>query len=55
MGLACVSGILGLCVLIFGIMYLLLVERMGKRFKEQAQAARMSWAANQFTRPADQM
>ncbi|HRK30033.1 MAG TPA: hypothetical protein PLD59_03065 [Tepidisphaeraceae bacterium] len=39
------TGIAGLLVLIFGIMSLLLIERMGKRFKEQAAIARQSWAA----------
>jgi MFS family permease len=49
-GIACFAGLIGLAALVFAIMYLLLVERMGKRFKEQAQAARTTWAATAFTR-----
>jgi hypothetical protein len=41
----CVAGILGLVLLVFGIMYLLMIEKMGKRFKEQAAYARQTWAA----------
>jgi hypothetical protein len=51
-GFACFVAILGLAVLVFAIMYLLLVEKMGKRFKEQAQVARATWAATAFNRPA---
>jgi hypothetical protein len=49
---ACCGLILGLCLLVFGTMYLLLVEKMGKRFKEQATAARLTWAAVEFSRAA---
>lgn len=50
-GLGCAAGIIGITVLVFGIMYLLLVEKMGKRFKEQAAIARRSWAATNFAGP----
>lgn len=40
----CIAGIAGLAVIIFGIMYLLMLEKMGKRFKEQALAAEQTWA-----------
>jgi hypothetical protein len=53
--IGCFAAIVGVCVLVFGLMYLLLVEKMGKRFKEQARAARMSWAATNFAGPAGQM
>lgn len=48
----CFAGILAILVLIFGAMYLLLVEKMGKRFKEQSSSARLSWAATEFSRAA---
>jgi hypothetical protein len=44
----CVAIGLVVAVIVFAIMYLLLVERMGKRFKEQAQIARSTWAAAAF-------
>jgi hypothetical protein len=43
--LGCFMGIVGLAMIVFGIMYLLLIEKMGKRFKEQAAYARQTWAA----------
>ena len=33
-------GIVGIAVIVFAIMYLFLVEKMGKRFKQEADAAR---------------
>ena len=39
------AAILALPVLVFGIMYLLLIERFGKRVKEQVQLARQTWNA----------
>jgi len=44
----CFAGILGIAVIVFGFMYLFLVEKMGRRFKEAAQMARASWAAAAF-------
>lgn len=45
-GLGCFTGVGGLGLLIFGVMYLLMLEKLGKRFKEQAVFARQNWAAN---------
>lgn len=42
--LGCFSAICGLGVLVFGLMYIGLLERLGKRFKEQVKIARESWA-----------
>jgi len=50
-GFTCFNAILNLCVLIFLIMFLLLLEKIGKRFKEQALAARQTWAALPFRTP----
>jgi uncharacterized membrane protein len=47
-GFGCFMAIVGIAVIVFAIMYLFLVEKMGKRFKEQAQIARASWAAAEF-------
>jgi hypothetical protein len=47
--LGCILGILGLAMIVLAIMYLLMIEKMGRRFKEQARAARNSWAAGAFT------
>ena len=35
-------GIVGIAVIVFAIMYLFLVEKMGKRFKQEADAAHNS-------------
>jgi hypothetical protein len=51
MGFACFTGILNLVVLVFFIMFLLLLEKMGKRFKQEAAAARQTWAARPFEPP----
>jgi hypothetical protein len=46
------ASIVAIAALVFVIMYLFLVEKMGKRFKEQARIARSSWAATDFNRGA---
>jgi uncharacterized membrane protein len=51
-GFGCFMGIVGIAVIVFAIMYLFLVEKMGKRFKQEADAARATWAATAFARPA---
>lgn len=50
--LGCIAGIAGLAMLVFGIMYLLMLEKMGRKFKEQAAAARSTWAAQAFAQSA---
>jgi hypothetical protein len=55
-GFTCFTSILQLFVLIFYVMLLLLLEKMGKRFKQEALVARQTWAAAPFvptTTPAD--
>jgi hypothetical protein len=42
--LGCSAGVVGLAVLVFAIMFLLLLERMGKRFGIEAQLAEATWA-----------
>lgn len=42
----CFSGVVGLGLLIFGIMYLVMLAKLRNRFKEQAVFARQNWAAN---------
>jgi hypothetical protein len=51
-GLFCFNGIIALFVLIFFVMFLFMLEKMGKRFKEQALAARQTWAAAPFGQSA---
>jgi hypothetical protein len=46
-----VTGVFGLTVLVFGIMYLLLLEKLRRQFKAQAAIARQTWAATPFTPP----
>ncbi|MDP9172882.1 MAG: hypothetical protein M3O30_03340 [Planctomycetota bacterium] len=46
MGLGCFFGIMGVAALIYAIMYLLMIERFSKRFKEQAILAREIWATH---------
>jgi hypothetical protein len=41
----CINGIAGLGFLIFGVMYLLVLEKFGKYFKQQELFARQKWAA----------
>jgi hypothetical protein len=48
-GLACIMGIVGIALFVFLIMYLILIEKIGKAFKEQAQIARSTWAIAQRT------
>jgi hypothetical protein len=40
----CFAGIIGLAVIIFAIMYLLMIEKLGKRFGDEASAAEQTWA-----------
>jgi hypothetical protein len=51
MALGCFAAIVLIALLVFLIMYLRLVERMGSRFKEQAAIARSTWAASAFAPP----
>jgi hypothetical protein len=46
MGIGCFAGVAGLCLLVFGIMYLLMLEKFGRRLKEQVAYAKQTWAAN---------
>ena len=43
--LACPMGIAAIALIIFGIMYLLMLERLGKRFGEEATEAERTWAS----------
>jgi hypothetical protein len=45
-GFGCGAGIFGLASLVFGIMYLFMIERFRGRFREQAVLAQQSWAAH---------
>jgi hypothetical protein len=45
--LGCTMGLVGLALLVFGIMYLLLLEKLGKRFGQEAKIARETWATVQ--------
>jgi hypothetical protein len=47
-GFSCFMGILYLTVLVFFVMLLLLLGKMGRRFKEAARAARQTWASQAF-------
>jgi hypothetical protein len=40
----CITGIAIIAILVFAIMYLLMIERMGKRFAQEADAAEATWA-----------
>ncbi len=42
--MGCFAGVAGLAVLVFAIMFLLMLERMGKRFGVEAAAAEATWA-----------
>ncbi len=44
--LGCSTALIGLALLTFGIMYLLMVDRFRRRFREQTILARQSWAAH---------
>lgn len=50
----CIMGIAGLALFAFGIMYLLLLDKLRVRFAEQAAFARRTWAAGEW-RQATQM
>lgn len=50
-GFGCFMAIVGIAVIVFAIMYLFLVEKMGKRFKQEADAAQATWAATAFAPP----
>ena len=43
-GLGCFAGIATIALVVFGIMYLLMLEKLGKRFKEAEAFARLTWA-----------
>ena len=45
MVVGCLAVIAGLTLLVFGIMYLLMLEKFGKALKRQAELARQTWAA----------
>jgi hypothetical protein len=47
----CPTALAGLSLIVFGIMYLLMLERMGKRFKVEAESAQQSWAKIDFGVP----
>jgi hypothetical protein len=48
--IGCSAAIAGLAFLVFAIIYLLMLERMGKRFGQEAQAAEETWARADATR-----
>jgi hypothetical protein len=50
--LGCFAVTVVIALLVFLIMYLRLVERIGARFKEQAAIARSTWAATAFAPPS---
>ena len=41
--MGCAAGIIGLAMLVFGVMYLFMLDKLGRRFGEQADAAEQSW------------
>ena len=43
MGAGCAAAIFGLVALVFGIMYLFFLIKLGKRFRAEAQIARQTW------------
>src|SRR5437764_9432428 len=49
MSAGCIMGVAGLALLVFGIMYLLMLEKFGKAFKQQEAFARQTWAAQPAT------
>jgi hypothetical protein len=49
--LGCAAGLLGLALIVFGIMYLLMLEKLGRRLKEQVTLARQTWAASPAPAP----
>jgi hypothetical protein len=42
----CGAGLFGLAALVFGVMYLFMVDRFRRRFREQAILAQQTWAAH---------
>jgi hypothetical protein len=44
-GVGCVAAIAGIATLVFGIMYLFMIDRFRRAFGEQAQAAQATWSA----------
>ncbi|HZL36685.1 MAG TPA: hypothetical protein VFC78_15300 [Tepidisphaeraceae bacterium] len=44
MGAGCFSGILGIAVIVFGVMYIFMLVRFGRSFDQQAAFARQLWA-----------
>ena len=44
-GLACVAGLVMIALLVFAIMYLLMLDRLRRALKDQAQYATQTWAA----------
>ena len=49
---ACVIGVAGIAMLVFGIIYLRLLIRLRRAFREQAALARATWAAGGATQTA---
>jgi len=45
-GVGCFMGLVAIAALIFALMYLLMIDKFGKRFKEQAFLAARNWAAH---------
>ena len=43
-GLGCAAGVLGICLIVFGVMYLFMLGRFATGFREQAELARQTWA-----------
>jgi hypothetical protein len=41
----CIAGLMALALIVFGVMYLFMLDKLGKRLKEQAALARQTWAA----------
>ena len=44
-GFVCFKSIAGICLLVFGIMFLLMLDKLRRRFRESTDAARATWAA----------
>lgn len=51
--LGCGTGIIGLATLVFAVMFLFLLARMGRRFGEEAQLAEATWARVDPTQPKE--
>jgi hypothetical protein len=48
--LGCFGALAGLSLLVFGIMYLMMIDRFRRRFGEQADAAQATWAGTTWSR-----